>query len=357
MYPNKEHPYYGTFVKKSNDLLKRHFEIEKIVMYKQESKLRKLVSYISHYREILKRVKSNDYDYIYIHYVSHNCLPLFFINSDIVKEKVILNFHGSDLIPEKKSQLLFQILVRNIVKKVDNIIVPSSYYKKLINKKYPENNSSIFISPSNGIDRNMFKKQKVLNYEKYNLSCKYKYVGFIGRISFGKGWDDFLRAISNIQMKGNVGDVKFLVVGSGPEIKDLLKLIDELNIKERVILLDSQPQQNLVDLYNILDLFIFPTKREGESLGLVGLEALACGTPVIGSSIGGLKEYIDDKENGFLISPGNYSEISNSIQCFYDMSYEEQLSMSEKSIETAVNYDQEKVSNELMNFLKGLYIK
>lgn len=60
------------------------------------------------------------------------------------------------------------------------------------------------------------------------------------------------------------------------------------------------PYHSLPEIYCTLDLFIFPTCLE-ESLGLVGLEAMACEVPVIGSYIGGLKDYIKDKENGFFL--------------------------------------------------------
>lgn len=52
-----------------------------------------------------------------------------------------------------------------------------------------------------------------------------------------------------------------------------------------------------------MDLFVFPTQLE-ESLGLVGLEAMACGVPVIGSCIGGLTDYIEEGTNGFFSSRG-----------------------------------------------------
>lgn len=60
-------------------------------------------------------------------------------------------------------------------------------------------------------------------------------------------------------------------------------------------------------LYNIADIFVFPSREE--PLGLVGLEAIASGTPVIGSNVGGIKEYINNK-NGFLFNPNKDSELT-----------------------------------------------
>lgn len=82
------------------------------------------------------------------------------------------------------------------------------------------------------------------------------------------------------------------------------------------------PYHSLPEIYCTLDLFIFPTCLE-ESLGLVGLEAMACEVPVIGSYIGGLKDYIKDKENGFFFTPGNAEELSNKIELYLSLSSSE----------------------------------
>ena len=65
-------------------------------------------------------------------------------------------------------------------------------------------------------------------------------------------------------------------------------------------------QSKLNVLYNIADIFVLPSRQE--PLGLVGLEALATGTPVIGSRVGGIPEYINN-DNGFLFDPNNPKEL------------------------------------------------
>ena len=70
----------------------------------------------------------------------------------------------------------------------------------------------------------------------------------------------------------------------------------------------EQPKLNI--LYNIATVFIFPSREE--PLGLVGLESIACGTPVIGSNIGGIPEYIN-KRNGFLFDPNEPKELASIV--------------------------------------------
>lgn len=84
-----------------------------------------------------------------------------------------------------------------------------------------------------------------------------------------------------------------------------------------------------------------------ESLGLVGLEAMACEVPVIGSYIGGLKDYIKDKENGFFFTPGNAEELSNKIELYLSLSSSEKQKMTEAAKRKAQRYASEIVGREL----------
>lgn len=106
------------------------------------------------------------------------------------------------------------------------------------------------------------------------------------------------------------------------------------------------PYHSLPEIYCTLDLFIFPTCLE-ESLGLVGLEAMACEVPVIGSYIGGLKDYIKDKENGFFFTPGNAEELSNKIELYLSLSSSEKQKMTEAAKRKAQRYASEIVGREL----------
>ena len=85
---------------------------------------------------------------------------------------------------------------------------------------------------------------------------------------------------------------------------------DIIGIKDSVAFLKKVDQPTLNILYNIATVFIFPSREE--PLGLVGLESIACGTPVIGSNIGGIPEYIN-KNNGLLFDPNEPEELANIV--------------------------------------------
>lgn len=99
---------------------------------------------------------------------------------------------------------------------------------------------------------------------------------------------------------------KLLLVGDGPEMKVVTTLVDELGIRDKVLLVGKQ--ENLSELYSISDLMLLLSEKE--SFGLVALEAMASGVPCIGTNIGGIPEVISDGENGFICQVGDIQDVS-----------------------------------------------
>ncbi|TRZ37752.1 N-acetyl-alpha-D-glucosaminyl L-malate synthase BshA [Niallia circulans] len=97
-----------------------------------------------------------------------------------------------------------------------------------------------------------------------------------------------------------------LLVGDGPEMSNVCKLVDELGLKGQVRFLGKQ--ENLEELYSISDLMLLLSEKE--SFGLVALEAMACGVPCVGTNVGGIPEVIVDGETGLICELGNINEIA-----------------------------------------------
>lgn len=98
---------------------------------------------------------------------------------------------------------------------------------------------------------------------------------------------------------------------------------------------------------------IFPTMLY-ESLGLVGIEAMACGCPVIGSNIGCLPEYIKDGITGFLFESGNSHELAERITYFYKLTDEQRNTMRIQAVKTAHQYDSDEISRMLISKMKEI---
>ncbi|PFK47347.1 glycosyl transferase family 1 [Bacillus cereus] len=354
MYPNQDHPYYGVFVKKTADLLEKEgIQIEYLVMYKQFFLFKKIFNYVMHYIKIMKALLFNSYDIIYVHYASHNALPILLTMLLRRNLKVYINVHGSDVIPETRIQKLLQPLVYLLLKYSKLIIVPSAYFQNVIQKKY-KLDTPVGIFPSGGIDRELFYPTKV-EVESLNLPPNYRYIGYVGRIDYEKGWDDLLYSFSELIKLNAIPAVKLIIVGDGKNKKDLEQQIQMLSLQQDVILFDLVPHEKLSLLYNIFDVFVFPTRRKGESLGLVGLEAMSCGLPVIGSKIGGLTSYLIDQENGLFFRTGDRVDLTEKLHNFFSSSDSKKEKMRQKAIQTAMLYDHYRIKEEFINFFyKGV---
>ncbi|MCH7835235.1 MAG: glycosyltransferase [Chloroflexi bacterium] len=121
---------------------------------------------------------------------------------------------------------------------------------------------------------------------------------YVGRIEPLKGIDILLRAAAETE-----GRFCLLIVGGDSKDAarkaELRKLADELGISDRVILRDAVPHEQLPLYYNAADVCVVPSYYE--SFGLVALEAMACGIPVVASRVGGLLETVKHGQTGYLV--------------------------------------------------------
>ena len=123
---------------------------------------------------------------------------------------------------------------------------------------------------------------------------------YVGRIEQLKGIDILLRAVPMLEYGE---DLRVLIVGGNPgndaELERLKTLTSELGIADSVTFTGSVPQDSLPTYYSAADVFVLPS--HSESFGLAPLEAMACGTPVVVSRVGGLKTFVNSGEDGYLV--------------------------------------------------------
>ncbi|SCN23728.1 2-deoxystreptamine N-acetyl-D-glucosaminyltransferase [Clostridium sp. N3C] len=351
MYPDKKNVSYGIFVKRFCEQLDElGLSYDKSVLTKSNNKLKKLIKYSLFYIKTLIKIFINKYDIVYIHYASHSGAPVIFANK-FKKFDIYTNVHGSDVVPENNKQEKFQKYTRKLMSISKKIIVPSEYFKDYVCRKYSVSDLKVEVYPSAGVDTEVFypydNDKKILTRSQLGLSNQYKYVGFVGRISTGKGWDTFIKAI-NIVSKENK-DLMFVIVGSGPEEEKMNSLISNYNIEDRIIRFGLLPQEKLADVYNSIDVFVFPTEREGESLGLVAIEAMACGTPVIASDFAAPRYYIKDNYNGFKFEKGNFRELADVILKWNSISNSTELTKG--ALKSAISYSRDNILNNLKKIL------
>ena len=313
MYPSKKYPHYGVFIKNIFDILKQNnFNLDKVVLKKHDSKLMKLIAYLYFYFKIIFKILFNNYAIIYGHYASHISFPLLIALKFKHNLNIVLNVHGNDIVPEDNNDLKFIPHVRKLLILCNKIIAPSVYFKNILIDEYGIDSNRILVFPSGGIDTKVFHKieNKDYIYKKYNFDKSKKHIGFVSRLEEKKGWDIFLKSAKEILTQNN--NIEFIVVGDGSQKTDYLQLKQNLGLSDEIREFQLLPQNEICEIFNILDIFCFPTYRKSESLGLVGLESMACGTIVIGSDNYGPGSYIQNDFNGFTFKTGDEAKSDRS---------------------------------------------
>ncbi len=343
MYPSAENVRYGIFVKNFEAAVTDYFEVEKIVLTKKYSFLSKLLGYLKLYFQLVQLYfKCEKNDLVYVHFPLHVApalLPLWWLN-----RKVILNFHGSDLIfnsPFKKVLSLF--LIPGLKK--STIVLPSNYYKEKLLEEFNISPSRLYVYPSGGINSKVFFPNRNVEHSSF-------VIGFVSNFIEGKGWRIFLDAFRKIKEENKLSNFEIIMVGDGPDKQEIQNSLETLGVNFEII--SNISQQELAAIYNRMDVFVFPTYREEESLGLVGLEAMACGIPVIASKMGGPMGYIADNESGLFFEKKDSEMLKEKIIFYHSLSKIQKDEFSRNAIIAAQKYDSNTVNKKLVTFLKNL---
>lgn len=258
-------------------------------------------------------------------------------------KKIILNFHGEDLLEFVNK---FNSRNKYLVESADRIIFPSLYFKNLFLEKYSikDEEQKIIISPSGGVNQKIFFPDKKIKKENLIIFCS--------RFAKDKGWDDFINAICLVHSSNK--DIKAVLIGYGEEISDAKELIIKNKADNFIKIYEKLSQNQIAEIYRKSSVFVFPTRRLSESLGLVALEAMSCGLPVIGSNTAAIPEYIEDGKNGFLFEKGSAENLAEKINEFLILPPETKNEFSDTAVNKAKNYEMNLVLSKLKQNLKKI---
>jgi len=350
MYPSSEHPTYGTFIQRFEQQMKEEgFIITKsVIQGRGNNFLQKIQKYLSFFWITVKKIRKDDYDLIYVHYIGHSLLPFLFIRKSISKP-LVLNAHGSDVRPRSLIGRYIQKIIRPIIKQADLIVVPSYYFKNVVRNLFSVDEKKIFVSPSGGIDTKIFIPSNRQNTLQQNLT-----IGYVSHINKDKGWHLLIETLKELK-KYKKYNFSALIIGDGPDIKELKNCINTYDLNTEVSILGAITHNELPLYYQSMDIFVFPTK--GESLGLVGLEALSCGIPVIGSNIPALNEYIKPHHNGYLFQYNSSRDLTSKIVDYLSLSLSQKQLLTSNARQTALKYEAKHVAKNLANILNKLIRK
>lgn len=220
----------------------------------------------------------------------------------------VLTYHNDPLKFSSYLKVLSVIysstLLKMTLKLSHRIITPSPYvYKEsVIMEDYRD--KMVWIPPAVNIET-------YFPVDKWPVKKKVLFVGAMNRGHDHKGVDVLLRAFRDVSKFHK--DASLILVGTGDMVEYYQKMARDLKISESVTFKGAVDEETLIDIYRDSYVLVLPTKTIAEGFGMVLIEANACGKPVIGSRIGGIKYVIKDGETGLLVPPGDPDALADAI--------------------------------------------
>ena len=254
--------------------------------------------------KMLEVIEFEKIDLMHVHYAIPHATSAYLAkqilrknNSDI---KIITTLHGTDitLVGLEPS---FLPLVKFSIEESDGVTAVSRFLKeKTLTNYHIEKDIKVI---HNFIDTNVYKPQDCDGFREKMAPNGEKILVHTSNFRVVKRVTDTIRILEKVKKEL---PVKLLLVGDGPDRSECERLARELNLQKEVIFLGKQDA--LAQILSSSDIFLMPS--QSESFGLSALEAMACGLPVVSSSVGGLPELIIHNETGYIAEIGDIERMS-----------------------------------------------
>jgi glycosyltransferase involved in cell wall biosynthesis len=259
---------------------------------------------------IVKRLREERYDLLHSHWM----LPQGFtgvLASRLFKIPHVITVHGSDAFGLQGKVL--SAFKRFSLSGADAVTVNSSATKKQVLTIAPQIPEPRLIPM--GVSTIEPDQQRAVDLRSKYREGNGPLLVFVGRLVYEKGVDDLIYAIANI--KNHLPNVRALIIGEGQIRSDLEKLANNLEIADRVVFVGWVEPSDVPNYLAAADIFVGPSKQSPdgrvEAQGLTFLEAMAAGTVVIATAIGGITDSVTHEKTGLLVPANSPEAIAESI--------------------------------------------
>ena len=276
--------------------------------------------------------KLKDFDIVHLHY------PFFGASETVCSAKIffkkrfklIIHYHmdtGNLSFFSKILSIFSKIIFKPLFKAADKITFASEDYilKSKIKNFYQKNKQKFYLLPF-GVDVDKFfpdssKKEK----NKINIL----FVGGLDKAHYFKGVDVLLKALENI-----LNDKIILnIVGQGDMSDEYKKTAKNTGIEKYVNFLGGVDDEELIRNYQKADIFVLPSINSHEAFGVVLLEAMACGVPVIASNLSGVRSVFKDKQEGLFARPCDIFDLKEKINILiFDKNFRKQMGVNARRL-------------------------
>ena len=321
---------------------------------------RPILSVVNSNRLFNRTVRNVKFDIINF----HSSLPAFGLNISLRSFKIfkVFTFHSSIYqeveVQSKKKKYAPRIIMPLILlaiklieylnfKWANKIVLLSEFSKKQLINLFKVEPEKIKVIPG-GVDINAFKPSKniAIVRDKLNIPKDKVILLTVRRLVARMGLEDLVKAVADI--KKHYPDVLLIIGGKGFLKDKLEKLVKEMNLENNILLKGYLNNEELESYYQAADLFILPTVAL-EGFGIVTLEALSCGLPVMATPVGGSLEILKKLDEKFLFKGTGSKHIAENVMHFISLKSDwEEIRKNCREF-VVNNYTWEKVVSEIEN--------
>ena len=221
---------------------------------------------------------------------------------------LVVTIHGGEIDPDEvytlemghRKREVTRSIARWVLRHADRVIVVGDYLAETVRRLGVSIDRIAVINM--GVDTEQFQpRPRAEARGRLGLDSSALILVAVGALVLLKGHTYLLMALKTILE--SQPSCRLYLIGAGGMVAELKALGNELGILDHVVFVGPRPSEEIPWWMSAADVVVMPSLAEAS--GLAALEALACGTPVVASRVGGLLEQISDGENGFLVPPKN----------------------------------------------------
>ena len=219
-------------------------------------------------------------------------------------KKMVITYH-SDIVRQKLLGTLYSPILSKVLRKADTIIVQSPAYAKN-SRHLSKHFDKCKIIPS-FIDTQCFQGRNERKIEEIKSKYGSSLALFVGKFRYYKGVNHLIEAAGKT-------NCSFLLIGNGYLEKDLKSLVYAKGLSHKVHFMNNVDEEELPSYYQASDIFVLPSIHRSESFGLVLLEAMACGIPIISTELGTGTSWVNlHNQTGLVIPPRDSEALANAM--------------------------------------------
>lgn len=278
------------------------------------------------------------YDVVHVHLFPAQYFTVLAKVLSFSKTKLVFTEHNTE--NTRLNNPKFKWIEKWIYKYYKKIICITPEVKNNLKEKLTLEDEKLVVI-QNGVNISNIEVSLIADRNKFGLSGSDKLLIMVAGFRMQKDQDTVIKTLKELPQ-----EYKLLLVGDGERRKDLVNLINQLNLKERVLLLGNR--SDVYSLLKMADIAILSSHWEG--FGLAAVEAMACGIPVIASNVEGLAQVVDN--GGILFNKESVEDLRSKILKLNNEEYNKEIS--ERGMRKSKQYDIGMMVDKILNLYSAI---